>query len=615
MLTETVSRRLDALATISKEGKRINGLFRLMEHPLLWYEAYANINSNAGAITRGVDGITLDGFSQARVVSIITRLKDGTYRFKPTRRVYIPKANGKKRPLGVPSGDDKLVQEVIRLILERIYEPVFQTSSHGYRPGRSPHTALEQIGQQWTSVTWIIDMDIQSFFDTIDHAVMIAVLEKKIDDVRFITLIRAMLRAGYVEDWRFHGTYSGTPQGGIASPILANVYLHELDLFMQTMKESFNQGNRRRKNKLYHRYTERIDALRKKGDRLRECGAPATDLQAITREIKEVDQQRKALPSGDPFDSGYKRLHYCRYADDFAIGIIGSHADAEAVQENVKRFIQETLKLTVAEEKSSIRHSKDGVIFVGYWIGTYSGHRVVKMRRGTRSTTFKATSERIQVRIPPGKLAAFCTSKRYGNYATTDAIHRKELTILSDAEIILAYNQELRGLANYYALAQNAKREMSKLGLMWRGSLLKTLAAKHKISVTQVARSLKADDGYALVIRNEHRTQTIPIFRIKDLQPPPRFYGRVDIQPHTLSLTVGRSEIIQRANARTCEYCGKTDGPMEIHHIRKMKDVQRGKALWQRLMAARRRKTMVLCRRCHHLLHAGRLPARDHCEI
>ena len=222
MLTATVTRRLDALATISKEGKRINGLFRLMEHPLLWYEAYANIYSNAGAITKGVDGSTLDGFSQARVASIITRLKDGTYRFKPTRRVYIPKANGKKRPLGVPSGDDKLVQEVVRLILERIYEPVFQTSSHGFRPGRSPHTALEQIGQQWTSVKWIIDMDIQSFFDTIDHEVMIAVLEKKIDDARFIALIKAMLVAGYVEDWRFHGTYSGTPQGGIASPILAN---------------------------------------------------------------------------------------------------------------------------------------------------------------------------------------------------------------------------------------------------------------------------------------------------------------------------------------------------------------------------------------------------------
>ena len=165
MLTATVMKRLEALSEISKHGKRINGLFRLLENPILWHEAYANIYANKGAITPGVDKQTLDGFSEERVTSIMTRLKNGTYRFHPVRRTYVPKKNGKKRPLGISSGDDKLVQEVVRSILERMYEPVFESSSHGFRPGRSPHTAMEQMGQEWTAVKWLIDMDLRDYFD------------------------------------------------------------------------------------------------------------------------------------------------------------------------------------------------------------------------------------------------------------------------------------------------------------------------------------------------------------------------------------------------------------------------------------------------------------------
>jgi group II intron reverse transcriptase/maturase len=201
MLSATVMRRLEALEDISKQGKRINGLFRLMEDQILWHEAYANIYANKGAITPGVDEVTLDGFSEERVASIIKQLKDGTYQFQPVRRVFIPKKNGKKRPLGISSGDDKLVQEVVRIILERIYEPIFEDSSHGFRPKRSPHTALEQIDEHWGSIKWIVDMDIRDYFNTIDHELLVELLKKKIDDTRFLRLIKAMLDAGYLEDW------------------------------------------------------------------------------------------------------------------------------------------------------------------------------------------------------------------------------------------------------------------------------------------------------------------------------------------------------------------------------------------------------------------------------
>src|SRR5216683_2953966 len=245
MLPESAIRRFEALGEISKQGKRINGLFRLMENPIFWHEAYANIYSNEGATTHGVDDITLDGFSEERVASIITRLKSGDYRFQPTRRVYVPKPNGKKRPLGISSGDDKLVQEVVRMILERIYEPLFENSSHGFRPGRSPHTALQQIEQEWTAVKWMVDMDIRDYFTTINHELLMSFLAKKIEDKRFLRLIRAMLDAGYLEDWTYYTTYSGVPQGSIVSPVLANVYLHELDLFMKSMKKRFDRGKKR----------------------------------------------------------------------------------------------------------------------------------------------------------------------------------------------------------------------------------------------------------------------------------------------------------------------------------------------------------------------------------
>jgi hypothetical protein len=273
----------------------------------------------------------------------------------------------------------------------------------------------------------------------------------------------------------------------------------------------------------------------------------------------------------------------------------------------VKGFLEHQLHLSISAEKSGIRHAKEGMVFLGYWVGTYSGRRVVKTRRGMHHTRMKSTSERIQLHIPKGKLQTFCQAKRYGHYQTAEALHKKELTNLSDAEIVLMYNAELRGLANYYALAHNAKGDLNKLAYIWRGSLLKTLAAKHQISVTKIARQLKTHEGYALQVEQNNRRRTIPIFQLKHLRMVAVSNQEVDFLPNT-TWTLARTEIIHRLNASRCEYCGSETGPFEVHHIRKMKDVKDGKAIWQRVMMARRRKTLVLCASCHHLLHAGQLP-------
>jgi group II intron reverse transcriptase/maturase len=610
MLTATVIRRLEALETISKQGKRINGLCRLLENPRLWHEAYANIYANAGAMTPGVNEVTLDGFSEERVASMIARLKSGTYHFHPVRRTYVPKKNGKKRPLGISSGDDKLVQEVVRIILERIYEPIFDDHSHGFRPGRSPHTALEQIARQWTAGKWCVDMDLRDYFNTIPHDLVMELLKKKIEDTRFLDLIQAMLDAGYLEDWQYHATYSGVPQGSIVSPILANVLLHELDAFMNTMKRRFDQGRKRKDNPRYRRYSVAIARLRRKGDSRKGKEEGKQARQNIQEEIRRGAQVRKKLPSGDPFDDEYRRLYFCRYADDFCMGIIGSRANAEQIRQEVRQFIEQDLKLTIAEEKSPIRHSKKGITFVGYELKTYSANRVIKVKRGTRHTTMKSLSEQIQLHIPQDKMLKFCAQKGYGTYITGKATHKPQWMNLTDAEIILAYNGEFRGLANDYALATGVKKTLHKLEWIWQTSLLKTLANKHKTGVNKVAKQLRTERGLRLTVKREQEMRSISVFRLKDLRKPAPQNPQLDVPPNGYIWTLSYSEVMKRLNRRQCEYCETTEGPFEVHHVRKLKDVAKGKALWQRMMAARHRKTLILCRTCHHQLHAGTLASQ-----
>src|SRR3954454_20378986 len=318
MLPETIHRRLDSIPNLSRQGKRINGLFRLLDGPELWQRAYEEIAQNQGALTPGSTSNTLDGFSLERVENIIRAIKEGRYQFAPVRRIHIPKPNGKTRPLGIATADDKLVQAAVKLLLELVYEPVFSDHSHGFRRQRSCHTALDQIRRLWNGTKWIVEVDVVSFFDNISHSVLLRLLSKRIDDKRFLNLIENMLKAGVMEDWEFKPSYSGTPQGGVASPILANIYLHELDQFMAEMKAGFDRGLKRRANPAYAALTRRIHKLRREIDALRAAGAGEPLLRPLRDEIRERQRERRSVPAVDPMDPGFRRLRYCRYADDCA---------------------------------------------------------------------------------------------------------------------------------------------------------------------------------------------------------------------------------------------------------------------------------------------------------
>ncbi|WP_237714005.1 reverse transcriptase/maturase family protein [Novosphingobium sp. Rr 2-17] len=391
-----------------------------MKSPLLWEHAYQQIAPNKGAMTPGVDGKTLDGFSPETVRSIIDRLADGSYRPKPVRRVYIPKANGKKRPLGVPTTEDKLVQEVARTLLEQIYEPLFSQHSHGFRKERSCQTALESIRAKWTGVKWLIDVDVVGYFDNIDHDVLIGLLEKRIADRRFVRLIRGLLKAGYIENWVYHRTYSGTPQGGVVSPMLANIYLHELDMFMEARIASFTKGDRRGFSKDYRRIRNRTSYLRRNVDALRAQGlADSSKIASMLEEIGRLKAERATVPASDALDPNYRRLRYCRYADDFLIGVTGSKAEARQLMDEVRVFLTDTLKLEMSAEKSGIRKATDGARFLGYEVCTSTNtnpHKAIfngrpTLRRGLSgsSTTRVGATMKPSVRVVGPRCASQAT--------------------------------------------------------------------------------------------------------------------------------------------------------------------------------------------------------------
>jgi RNA-directed DNA polymerase len=610
MLPESIRRRLDSIRNLSRHGKRINGLFRLMLSPLLWEQAYAEIAPNRGALTKGVTDNTLDGFSLERVQSLISRISAGTYRFTPVRRVYIPKPDGKKkRPLGVPSADDKLVQGVVKLLLEAIYEPVFSHHSHGFCRKRSCHTALASIQDTWRGVKWLVDVDVVGFFDNIDHGILLDLLRRKIDDERFIRFITAMLKAGYVEDWTFHATFSGTPQGGVVSPILANVYLHELDEFLAEMKARFDRGKRRRVHIPYQNLSNAIVDQRHLIDQLLTQGRTA-DAEAEKEKVRELQAKRATLPAKNWFDPDFRRLLFCRYADDFLVGVIGSKADAQEIMRQVAAFLHDQLKLEASAEKSKVSKASDGAVFLGYCVCTVNGGRIKRVRFQGRYTHARNGTSRIRLVVPHDRLVRFNRRKGYGDLSRLKAIHRRYLIDSSVLEIILAYNAEVRGLANYYRLAYCTKYALRKLHFLWETSLLKTLSLKLRRSVNQVADHLRIGGRLAVRVKAEGRKERlVEVFALKDLDKLPELGAAVDRLPNTM-WTAARSDVLARLHARKCEYCGATGVPCEVHHAHKLKDMKDA-PLWQQVAAARRRKRTVLCRSCHDALHSGTLITRE----
>src|SRR5215469_14365442 len=331
---------LDVIRKRGARGLPIERLYRQLFNPQLYLMAYRRIAANKGAMTPGVTKETVDGMSLDKIDAVIDTLRHERYRWSPAKRIYIPKKNGKKRPLGLPVWSDKLVAEVVRALLEAYYDVQFSDRSHGFRPNRGCHTALTEVARTWTGTHWFIEGDISDCFGSLDHEVMLSILAEKIHDSRFLRLIGAMLKAGYLEDWRWNATLSGAPQGGVASPILSNIYLDRLDKFVeQQLLPSHNRGSTRRRNPDYAHITAEIKRAQRRGD------------SAATRELQK---RRRTLPWGDPNDPGYRRLRYVRYADDWLLGFSGPKKEAEEIKSRIGAFLRDELKLELSDSKTLI---------------------------------------------------------------------------------------------------------------------------------------------------------------------------------------------------------------------------------------------------------------------
>jgi len=600
MLSRTL-KKFEGIRKCSENGHKVKDLFQIiLNAPDLWEQAYGNIYSNKGGMTPGVDGLTLDGYSDERAANLRELLRENRYMPTPVQRVYIPKPNGKQRPLGMPTANDKLVQEVWRMILESVYEPVFNDDSHGFRPKRSCHTALKDI-KYWTGTKWFIEFDIEGYFDNIDHKILMGLLEKRIDDIKFLNVIRKMLKAGYMENWKYYDSYSGTPQGGIISPILANAYLHELDCYAEKLISTFDKGKERRRNSDYSIVSQRAGRLNKK---IQQETCPE-QRDALVRQKKELQRQMLEISSQDQHDPEYRRLRYCRYADDFVFGAACPKSEAEEIFRKITAFLKDELKLNISQTKSGIKHNSEVIRFLGYDITILNTERVVKLAVNGQPYKKRTLKAHITLSIPIAKLQGFANKHGYGNWEILQATHRSFLAQCSDVEIALHYSAEMRGIAQYYALASNFARPLARLYLLWKTSFLKTMGLKYKKSVQQVATMLNRG-GY-LAVRAKDREYKL--FQVKDVKREAIFKSEVDNPPFTFQYSRG-SELLQRMNANKCEYCEREGGYFEVHHVRKLADIKDGKQPWEKLMIARKRKTLVLCVDCHRLLTHGKLPDR-----
>lgn len=582
---------------------QFNRLYRNLYNPDFYILAYQNLYTNKGAMTPGMDGLTLDGVGVKRFESIIQSLKDHSYQPQPARRRYISKKSGKgQRPLGIPSANDKLVQEVVRMLLENIYEPTFSKFSHGFMPNRSCHTALAQVQKNFMGIKWFVEGDIKAYFDTIDHHTLINILRRRIKDELMIALLWKFLNAGYMEDWRFNTTYSGTPQGSGLSPLLANLYLHELDMYMEEYKRQFDRGQTRTISKnyehvhnMYHRRKRKYDALwpTLTGD----------EKKAAQKEIKALRKQFQQYPAKDPMDENYRRIQYVRYVDDFLVGVIGSKADAEKTKADIGRFLSEKLKLAMSQEKTLITNGQNKARFLGYDITICQNTATKRTSRGQT----RVYNNRVKLFVPKEKWVGKLLEYRVLKITTNEngkeiwkPLQRNDFMGLEPREIVSMYNAQIRGIYNYYRLANNAS-VINKFYYVMEYSMFKTFAGKFNITVAQAKTKYMRDGVFSVEYMTKTGPRRVTFYNGGFPRTKAPLTADIDCKPE-YAINHKPRELFFRIKAAMCELCGKEQTPVSVHQVKCLKDLS-GNLPWERVMMKKRRKTLIVCEECHQSIH------------
>ena len=447
--------------------------------------------------------------------------------------------------------------------------------------------------------------DIKGFFDNIDHQILISILRKKIQDERFIRLIWKFLKAGYVENWMFHKTYSGTPQGGVISPILANVYLNELDDYMDEFKSEFNKGKQR---KILAKYSS-LNSLVCYHSKILKNTIDETKRHSRIHKIKQLVRERRTFPSVDPLDTKFKRIVYVRYADDFLVGIIGSKNDAENIKQQIKLFLEDKLKLELSDQKTLITNAKKRAKFLGYEIVINQSDdvRIIGNINGVKK---RSASGKVKLLVPKDAIKNKLLNLRamvIRDDGTYRSMHRGYLVPFVPLEVLMSFNAEIRGLYNYYQLANNVSNELGNFHHIMEYSLYKTLACKFKTSVKKIVDKYHINKRFGIRYNTKQGEKIMFLnersYKMKIVAS--KTNSLVDPLPNT-SIYTGRNSYEDALLAIKCDWCGIEDVPIEVHHVRKLKDLK-GKKRWEINMIARKRKKLAMCETCHDKLHAGKL--------
>jgi group II intron reverse transcriptase/maturase len=592
-----VSEEMKHLHTLAKRdpGKRFDRLWELATDPRWLTQAWEEIRSNKGSMTAGIDSTIATDIDPERIQRLSERMRTNRYRPKPVRRVYIAKSNGKMRPLGILTLEDRIVQQALRMLMEPILEADFYTCSHGFRRNRSTHTALRDVARMFPRTTWTIEGDIVGCFDNIPHGRLMKAVERRIADEKVLRTIRAFLAAGYLEQWQYHRTYSGTPQGGVLSPLLCNIFLHQLDEYlMNDLRANETQGKRvsnARRNPEYRKIENKITRLRHK---LKQTIGTARG--TVIQELTELERQQRDMPYYAKGARHPSKVGYARYADDFVIMVQGTKSEAQAIKDEIGKKLHE-MGLALSEEKTKLTHWRYRVNFLGYQLHG----KLKKNGIGIRPI----------LSIPREKGQRIKETLR-----TISGYHQ-----IPEADAIVQMSAMFRGWCNYYRYANAPQATFSDLSSYTWWRYAHYVARKHRLSIAQMVRQERQAGRLAEVTKNGRTRKTFRILvegkpLTLDLFPPRTGQIRalastgqwaVDLKPVIpMNWQSGRSLATRRAALErakgTCQRCG--ENPVaHVHHTVPL----RGKTFRARVMSdnAQRYTALALCTECHLEVHGG----------
>lgn len=592
-------KHLHQLARQSPE-KRFNHLWKNLVNPLWLTQAWEQIRRNKGSQTAGIDKMTAVDVDVPKIIQWAEELKNGHYQPTPVRRCYIEKSNGKKRPLGIPTVKDRTIQQGLKMLLEPIFETDFRNCSHGFRQGHSTHTALRDVANSYPLISWTIEGDIKGCFDNIPHTGLIETIAERISDGKILSLIRKFLKAGYMEEWKYYGTYSGTPQGGILSPLLANIFLNKLDKFVElefeaNRTQSKREGSSRRSSE-YRKIENKLVRTRKKL-----ATAEPGKQRTLVNEIKQLKKKLKRTPQYDKDKKHPCKVKYVRYADDFVLMVAGTRQEAEDYKNKVKDYLS-SIGLALSEEKTKLTHWSHWINFLGYQV---KGR--LKKNGITLNPILSISNEKLRnVNESIAKIAG------YHHIPEVDAM----------TQISAIY----RGWCNYYRYANNPQPDFSKLAHLTWWNYAHYLARKTKTRSMKKLLIRETIAGRYKVVekgRRERKTFltnsgekiiTLDLFPPKTEQIRAMRGGKweADLKPAIpLNWQSGRSlatrlEAMDRAKG-ICERCN-TNPVAQVHH----KIPLRGKSFLARVTSdkAQRYTAEALCNECHLETHGGSFKRR-----